>query len=103
MVPQLSLDPGPMPRLPLQGERMAFHRASVINLSYAGRDAEIRFYHVSPRAIHDLRTGDIKKVGKGIVSPVVQIDLSVELLEVLTRTLTQIVSKDEFPSDFLEE
>lgn len=101
-VAQPTLEPVPMPKLPQQGERMAFHRASIVNMSYADRDAEIRFYHVSPRAVHDARTGDIKKTGKGVVSTLVRIDLSIENLELLTRMLTQLVAKDELPFDPLE-
>jgi len=85
------------PELPGHAERTVWYRASIMNLAYAGSEAEIRFYFLSPRSIHDLRTGLAKAAGKSLVVPVVRIDLSIENLERLCRRLAELVSEDEFP------
>ena len=92
-----------IPEFPEHGERTAMFRASVMNLAFAGPEGEIRLYAVSARSIYDLRHGELKKVGKNLITPVVRIELSVEILDRLCRQLAEIVTEEELPVALRED
>ena len=83
---------------PQHGERVVFDRASALDIAYANGAAELRFYAVSPRAIHELKAGALKKAGKGAVAAVVKIDMSTEHLGFLCGKLETLISKDDMPA-----
>ena len=83
---------------PQHGERVVFDRASTLDVAYANGAAELRFYAVSPRAIHELKAGALKKAGKGAVAAVVKIDMSTEHLGFLCKKLETLISKDDMPA-----
>ena len=81
-----------------RGERVAFAKASMLNIAYANGEAELRFYAISPRAMHELKDGVPKKAGKRAVSAVLKVDMSVERLDLLCRKLGALISKDDMPA-----